>query len=229
MTTYYKFLMADGRSPYRFFDWPKPRWDEATQQWRPGDWIEASGRLVPCLNGIHACRPNDLLWWMQDICYALEYDAPPLIHEAIWDETKVYGRRARLVRPLPRWREEAVQWALALDLVELIPELVDPAPLVRETVGGIVARLRESARASEYTVYRGQLWDVLSAEHSDAWQAVWDALVETWYLPSRYKMVARVAHSVISLADTEPGRRTEVLARIGQLIVKRIDPEGDHA
>jgi hypothetical protein len=43
----YKFLRADGTSPFTRFAWPLP--DGA-----PGAWVEA--RVEPCRSGIHACR-----------------------------------------------------------------------------------------------------------------------------------------------------------------------------
>lgn len=59
MTKLYKWLKADGRTPFGRGGWSLPH--RNGKGWIPGEWIEAEGMLVVCQNGIHLCRPADLV------------------------------------------------------------------------------------------------------------------------------------------------------------------------
>ena len=65
----YKFLRADGTSPFAAFRWDLP-------DTKPGGWVEA--RVDPCRSGIHACRPGDLPFWASDSLYEIEVDGRDL-------------------------------------------------------------------------------------------------------------------------------------------------------
>jgi len=85
----YKFLNADGRGVFTGFRWPLP--DAG-----PGAWVEAPVEV--CRSGIHACRPEDLPYWVGRTLYEVELDGAITA-----DRTKVVGSRARLLRRIDAW------------------------------------------------------------------------------------------------------------------------------
>jgi len=109
--TYYKFLGEDGRSTRQGFEWPLPTEDG------PGEWVEVDGDLVECRNGLHACRPRDLVFWIGARLYVLEFDG-----EVIDATEKVYGRRARLASRVDAWNERSAR-LFAADCAEHVAHL----------------------------------------------------------------------------------------------------------
>jgi hypothetical protein len=90
----YKFLDGTGRSLFSGFAWPRPAGGE------PGAWVDA-GTVRPSYRGIHACRADQLAYWLTDELWEIELDAP------VMDAThKVVARRGRLVRCFDEWRHE---------------------------------------------------------------------------------------------------------------------------
>ena len=89
----YKFLGKDGRAPFSSRQWPLPASAE------PGAWLEASpGPLAACRNGVHACHPLDLVYWMGDELWQVE-----LAGEQIAGPQSLIARRGRLVRRIDAW------------------------------------------------------------------------------------------------------------------------------
>jgi hypothetical protein len=84
----YKFLTADRRSPITGFGWP------------PSAWVEATGPLEPCRNGIHACRIRDLPHWIGARLWLIEIDGE--VREA---PDGVLARRGRLLGEVHEWAE----------------------------------------------------------------------------------------------------------------------------
>ncbi len=62
----YKFLRTGAVGPFTGFAWPRPTGPT------PGPWVHAGGAPSPCRNGIHACQPADLPYWICDELWALE-------------------------------------------------------------------------------------------------------------------------------------------------------------
>ncbi|HKU43035.1 MAG TPA: hypothetical protein VJR89_32975 [Polyangiales bacterium] len=88
-----KFMRSGARSLFAGQSWPRP--SAAT----PGAWLETGpGPLVPCKNGLHACRIEDLAFWIADELWQVELDA-----ECISAPDALVARRARLVRRIERW------------------------------------------------------------------------------------------------------------------------------
>jgi hypothetical protein len=95
----YKFLRAGGVGPFSGHAWPPPARGE------PGPWvIAAAGAAVVCRRGVHACRPRDLPWWLQDELWEIELDGAvtPGRH-------KVMASRGRLLRRVDAWDAECAQ------------------------------------------------------------------------------------------------------------------------
>lgn len=89
----YKFLTDAGRGPITDRAWPLPA------PAGPGAWIEAApGPLDPCRNGVHACEPHDLPYWLAAELWRVELDG-----ERIRGPESVIARRGRLVAKVSAW------------------------------------------------------------------------------------------------------------------------------
>jgi hypothetical protein len=83
----YKFLDEGSVGPFTGFRWPV------------GRWVDADG-VVPCRNGIHACRVRDLPIWLDRELWEIELDG-----EIVEQERKLVAGRGRLSRRLEAWNE----------------------------------------------------------------------------------------------------------------------------
>jgi hypothetical protein len=61
----YKFLRSGRIGLFSRFCWPDP-----------GVWVEAAGDVDTCRSGIHACRTEDLPWWLADELWEIELRDP---------------------------------------------------------------------------------------------------------------------------------------------------------
>jgi len=103
----HKFTRSGARSLFAQQNWPLPAADAA------GSWLEASpGPLVPCRNGLHACRVEDLAFWIADELWEVELDG-----EWISAPDALVARRARLVRRIERWNVAGFREAFASECV----------------------------------------------------------------------------------------------------------------
>jgi hypothetical protein len=68
------------------------------RHWLPDTWVEAAGPLEPCRNGVHACEPHDLPYWLSDELWQVELDG-----EQIRGPQSIVARRGRLVRKIEAW------------------------------------------------------------------------------------------------------------------------------
>ena len=75
-----------------------------TGQWRKNRWRSVKGELVPCWNGLHLCREQDLVNWLGPVIWRAEYDG-----ELIEAEGKVVARRARVTERLTTWNERTAR------------------------------------------------------------------------------------------------------------------------
>src|SRR5215218_1204368 len=107
---YYKVLEEDGSARLGVGKWPLPA------DGQPGEWLAVSGKLVPCENGLHLCRPSDLPQWLGPAIFEAEADPEGEIIEA---RDKVVVRRARLVRRIEAWNETSAR-LFAADCAERV-------------------------------------------------------------------------------------------------------------
>jgi hypothetical protein len=84
----YKFLDGRGRGVFSGFSWTG----------RPaGAWVDTP-EVVACRAGVHAARPADLAWWINEELWEVELDG------AIVDAgTKLVAPRGRLRRRIDEW------------------------------------------------------------------------------------------------------------------------------
>lgn len=140
--TAYKVLNVDG-SVYHggVGSWPLPEGD------RPGTWMEITGNLRACENGLHLCRRQDLVHWLGPAIFEAEYEDS----EVLYEETKIVVRRARLVRQLP-WDDRSSRLFAADCAKRALRKLkertgIDPDPRSLEAVR--VARRYAKGRATD--------------------------------------------------------------------------------
>ena len=93
--TYYKVLGKGRKCSYGGVGtWPKP-----------GVWTKpVDGKLVPCKNGYHVLKREQLVLWLGSEIWEVEPDA-----EIIEDNDKCVTRRARLVNRLETWNEKTAR------------------------------------------------------------------------------------------------------------------------
>jgi hypothetical protein len=90
----YKWLLAGGKSAFTGFAWPLPKGG------RSGPWVEVSGPLSLCWNGVHACRVDQLSHWVGPELWVVELDG-----QVVELEVVVLSSRARLVEKVRSWTD----------------------------------------------------------------------------------------------------------------------------
>jgi len=99
---YYKFLTEDNRDEYSGYDYTPylPKGSE------PGEWLPEISieNLKECADGYHACKPAQLLYWINAQLYEVE-----LSGKIIDSDSKSYAQRMRFVRKVETWNEKTAQ------------------------------------------------------------------------------------------------------------------------
>jgi hypothetical protein len=92
----YKFFRTGAHAPISKHSWPVP--PTAAE----GSWLQVQGPLVACQNGLHACRIEQLSYWIADELWQVELGEE-------WIETahSVVARRARLSQRIETWQGKA--------------------------------------------------------------------------------------------------------------------------
>jgi hypothetical protein len=109
----YKFLTEEGVGVFSRFAWPLP-------EGGPGPWVESE--VDPCRAGIHACRRDDLPYWVAAALYEIELDGGV---EGL--AVKVVAPRGRLLRRVEGW-DAGAQEAYAGMCLARVRELAAGAP-----------------------------------------------------------------------------------------------------
>ena len=98
----YKFLASGRVAQFSGREWPEE------------GWVEAEQPLVPCRSGVHACRLEDLPYWLGPELWEVELDGKVLA-----GELKLVAERGRLRRPIEEW-DEAARSAFADECVRRV-------------------------------------------------------------------------------------------------------------
>ena len=102
---YYKVLKSDGscvNGGVGKWHLPKKKKDGT---WTPGKWMpEIEGELELCENGYHICRTADLVHWLDEAIFEVEYDG-----EIVEDDNKCVVRKARLLRRVESWNKKSAR------------------------------------------------------------------------------------------------------------------------
>lgn len=122
----YKVTGLDGKAIYG-----------GSGKWVEGRWRTIKGRLIPCKNGLHLCRGEDLVIWLGPEIWEAEVaeDAETQVSDGLAVVSK-----ARVIRRLP-WDEDKAR-SFAIDCAEHVLPLVDPG-------NDVPRRTIELARADE--------------------------------------------------------------------------------
>lgn len=94
----YKFLRVGGVGRFSDVAWPLPADD------RPGSWIEVDGPLETCARGVHGCREQDLLDWIDDALWEVK-----LVGEIRESGEMLIAERGRLIRRIDGWDDAAAR------------------------------------------------------------------------------------------------------------------------
>ena len=89
----YKFLRAGRVGPFSHFHWPQA-----------GVWVQAPADVTVCGSGIHACRTQDLPWWLSDELWQVE-----LAGEVRLEEHKLVAGAGRLRARVESWTPACAQ------------------------------------------------------------------------------------------------------------------------
>jgi len=186
----YKFLREGGRGPYSNFAWPLPT-KRADGTWEPGEWVEATGELVLCENGIHACRTEDVLTWLDAEMYEVELDG-----EIVRGEDKLCARRGRLLRRVEAWNTRTARvfaTRCARRVWHLLTSEGRQAVRVARLFADGKATDEELAAAGAAASAAGAAagaaaWDAASAAGAAAWAAAW-AAERDWQLHHLFWML----------------------------------------
>jgi hypothetical protein len=90
----WKFLRSGAVGPFSGLRWPAPSGA------LPGPWVEAHAPPAQCRSGIHACRVEDLSFWIGPELWVVE-----LAGEVIEGVDGVIAVRARLLAEIEAWRK----------------------------------------------------------------------------------------------------------------------------
>jgi hypothetical protein len=89
----YKFLRTGRLGPFTDFRWPAA-----------GEWVRPKSEVAPCKCGIHACRIEDLPWWLADELWEIELGGEPTAHEH-----KLVAPSGRLVSRVAEWNRRCAE------------------------------------------------------------------------------------------------------------------------
>jgi hypothetical protein len=140
----YKFLRAGSVGPFTGF------------AWKAGEWVE-SAAASPCERGVHACRVDDLPFWINDELWEVELDG-----EAVAAGHKVVAPRGRLVRRVEAWTQSSAQ-GLAYAAAARARALADERP--RDAMARAYAEDAER-RAGQGKAYVATFIAAVAAEYA---------------------------------------------------------------
>jgi hypothetical protein len=89
----YKFLRPGRSGPFSGFRWPEPT-----------VWVHADSGPAACRRGIHACRAQDLPWWLSDELWEIELDGPIELADH-----KIVAASGRLRSQIEAWTPACAQ------------------------------------------------------------------------------------------------------------------------
>lgn len=86
----YKFFRAGRVAPFSEVVWPEE------------GWVGADGALETCRSGVHACRLDQIAYWLGEELWEVELEG-----EVAETDLKVVAPRGRLVRQVRAWDDDA--------------------------------------------------------------------------------------------------------------------------
>jgi hypothetical protein len=139
-------------------------------KWTKNRWRSVSGDLMPCENGLHLCRRQDLLTWLGPEIWEAEYEG-----ELVEADDKVVVRRARIVRKLDTWNERTAR-LFAADCAERVLPIFEKQYPTDARPRKAIEAARAFANGTIGQEERDAAWDAAWA----AWIAARDARDAAW-------------------------------------------------
>ena len=134
-------------------------------KWTKNRWRTVDGPVVPCRNGIHYCRPDQLVQWLGPTIWLFEDGTPD---ETIDHGDKMVTRKGRIVERIETWNETTAR-LFAADVAEVTLQFI-PGPQQEPFVAAIAAA-RGFARGEIGEKERDAARDAASAAARDAARA----------------------------------------------------------
>jgi hypothetical protein len=150
----YKFLRPGRVAPF------------SELEWQEGTWVEATEGLQMCRSGIHACRLDQLAYWLAEELWEIELDG-----EVEETDLQVIAPRGKLVARVEQWNV-AAQSDFALECVRRVAssaaavlrrhDLAAEATRLADatTLEEVAARAQEAAAAAGKVVRAGRAVDL---------------------------------------------------------------------
>jgi len=182
--TYYKILQ-DGKS----CNGGKAEWDLPVKNldstWEPGGWMpEIKGKLIACERGYHICKDEQVIKWLDDEIYEVEYKGEIFDHS-----DKCVAHKCRLIRKYDKW-DERTQRLFACDCAEHVLHYFedkdpdDKRPRLAIESARLFVKATQSAQAVRDAAQAAALaaGDAAWAAGAAAWYAAWYAAgAAAWY------------------------------------------------
>jgi hypothetical protein len=174
-------------------------WHGGSGKWVKNRWRTVSGEIIPCENGLHLCRPQDLIAWLGPVIWEAEVEG-----DLVEADDKVIAAKARVVRRIENWNERTAR-LFAADCAERVLPIFEkhqpnddrPRKAIesaRAFANGKVDRkalaaaraaawaaadaagaaARAAARAAAWAA-ADAAWDAAGAAADAAWAAAWAA------------------------------------------------------
>ena len=160
--------MTNPFAPYQFkvLGDNKTSYHGGDGRWVKNRWRTAEGDLVPCENGIHYCRQDQLVRWLGPQIWLFEDGTPD---ETLDAGDKLVTRKGRVVQRLDTWNETTAR-LFAADCAEAVLQLIPESR--REPFTAAVAAARGFARGEISDEERAAAWDAAgAAARAAAWAA----------------------------------------------------------
>jgi len=138
---------------------------------RPGEWMPPiKGELIPCENGYHLCREQDLVEWLGPAIWEVEYQG-----DRVDSGNKIVVREARLLRRCENWNERTAR-LFACDCAEHVLYIFEAQHPDDSRPRQAIETVRRYARGEATKEELAAAWDAAgAAARAAARAAAWDA------------------------------------------------------
>ena len=129
---------------------------------------------MPCKNGIHVCRPQDVAIWVDAEMYEVEIDG-----EIVEAKDKICVRRARLTKRIETWNKQT-QRLFAADCAERALPIFETAYPNDTRPREAIEAARQFVRDEITAASRDAAFAAARVAGDAAWDAAWAAGAAAW-------------------------------------------------